>query len=159
MTTTKQTTVTNPIPEEYKGGVPYLNVHDAKAALAFYREAFGADVRIEIPRQGDKIAHAEFRIGAAVFMLRDEYPEYRFRSPRTIGGTPVNLLVFVPDVEAFAERAIAAGASVIRPVEMQFHGDLQVELEDPFGHSWFFTSRVAHMDETELKETAAAVNL
>lgn len=151
--------MTNPIPEEYKSGVPYLNVHDAKAALAFYRQAFDADVRIEIPRQGGKIAHAEFRIGDAVFMLRDEYPEYRFRSPKAIGGTPINLMVFMADVEAFAERAVAAGARVVRPVEMQFHGDLQVELEDPFGHSWFFASRVVHMDEAELKETASAVNL
>ncbi|MFF0245390.1 hypothetical protein ACWEU6_25255 [Streptosporangium sandarakinum] len=68
-------------------------------------------------------------------------------------------MVFVTDVETFAERAIAAGARVIRPVEMQFHGDLQVELENPFGRSWFLTSRVAHMDEAELKETASAVTL
>ncbi|WP_245627543.1 VOC family protein [Actinomadura oligospora] len=114
---------------------------------------------IEIPRQGGKIAHAEFRIGDAVFMLRDEHPEYRFRSPRTIGGTPVNFLVFVPDVEALTERATAAGAQVIRPVEMQFHGDLQAELEDPFGHSWFLTTRVADMNAHELQETASAVNL
>lgn len=92
-------------------------------------------------------------------MLRDEYPEYNFRSPQTIGGTPINLMVFVPDVEALAEQAIAAGARVIRPVEMQFHGDMQVELEDPFGHSWFFTTRVAEMDAQQLKDTAAAVNL
>ncbi|WP_432930488.1 VOC family protein [Microbispora sp. CA-135349] len=151
--------MTDPIPQEYKGGVPYLNVHDAKAAIDFYRRAFGAEVSIEIPRQGDKIAHAEFRIGEAVFMLRDEYPEYRFRSPKTIGGTPVNLLVFVPDVETFAERAIAAGARVIRPLEMQFHGDLQVEVEDPFGHSWFFASRVTDMNAQELKEAASAVDL
>ncbi|GIH61541.1 VOC family protein [Microbispora siamensis] len=151
--------MTNPIPQEYKGGVPYLNVHDAKAAIDFYRRAFGAEVSIEIPRQGGKIAHAEFRIGEAVFMLRDEYPEYHFRSPKTIGGTPVNLLVFVPDVETFAERAVAAGARVIRPLEMQFHGDLQVEVEDPFGHSWFFASRVTDMTAQELKEAASAVDL
>ena len=150
---------TNPVPEEYKGGVPYLNVHDAKAAIQFYRTAFGADVKIEIPRQDGKVAHAEFWIGEAVFMLRDEYPEYNFRSPRTIGGSPVNLMVFVPDVEALAERATASGASVIRPLEMQFHGDLQVELEDPFGHSWFFTSRATDMNAQELQEAAEAVRL
>ncbi|MEU6407162.1 VOC family protein [Microbispora sp. NPDC046933] len=151
--------MTNPIPREYKGGVPYLNVHDARAAIDFYKRAFGAEVSIEIPRQGGKIAHAEFRIGEAVFMLRDEYPEYRFRSPKTIGGTPVNLLVFVPDVETFAERAIAAGARVIRPLEMQFHGDLQIEVEDPFGHSWFFASRVTDMNAQELQEAASTVDL
>ncbi|MFC7220896.1 VOC family protein [Streptomyces polyrhachis] len=151
--------MTNPVPAAYKSAVPYLNVHDARAALDFYRAAFGAEVSVEIPRQGGKVAHAELRIGEAVFMLRDEYPEYRFRSPRTVGGTPVNLLVFVPDVESFAQRAVAAGARVIRPVAMQFHGDLQVELEDPFGHSWFFTTRVADMDERELREAASAVDL
>ncbi|MFE6307063.1 VOC family protein [Nocardiopsis sp. NPDC057823] len=151
--------MTNPVPEEYKGGVPYLNVHDAEAAIAFYQEAFGAELRIRIPRQGGKVAHAEFRIGEAVFMLRDEYPEYDFRSPRTLGGSPVNLMVFVPDVEALAERAAASGARIVRPVEMQFHGDLQVELEDPFGHSWFFAGRVAEMSARELTETATAVGL
>ncbi|WP_019634165.1 VOC family protein [Actinomadura atramentaria] len=141
----------NAIPEEYKGGVPYLNVHDATTAIGFYRKAFGADIRIEIPRRGGKVAHAEFRIGDAVFLLRDEYPEYHFRSPRAIGGTPVDLLVFVPDVYALTERAVAAGARIVRPVEKQFHGDLlQVELEDPFGHSWFFTSRVRDVTAASL---------
>ncbi|WP_331773107.1 VOC family protein (plasmid) [Embleya sp. NBC_00888] len=151
--------MTNPVPERFKAGVPYLNVHDAKAAIGFYRDAFGAQVGIEIPRHDGKVAHAEFKIGDALFMLRDEYPEYRFHSPRTIGGTPVNLLVYVPDVDTLAERAAAAGARVVRPVEMQYHGDRQVELEDPFGHSWFFTTRVADMTPEELKATAAAVNL
>jgi PhnB protein len=149
----------NPIPEQYRGGVPYLNVHDARAAVAFYQDAFGAELVVEIDRQGDKIAHAEFRIGDATFMLRDEYPEYGFRSPKTLGGTPVNLLIYVPDVNTLTERAVAAGARVIRPVEMQFHGDLMVELEDPFGHSWFFASRVQDMTPDELKQSASAANL
>ncbi|MGK5673332.1 VOC family protein [Micromonospora sp. URMC 106] len=149
----------NPIPAEYKGGVPYLNVHDAKAAIAFYQKAFNAELVVEIPRQGGKIAHAELRIGSAVFMIRDEYPEYQFRSPKTIGGTPINLLIYVSDVNAITEQAVAAGARVVRPVEMQFHGDLMVELEDPFGHSWFFASRVQDMTPDELKHSASVANL
>lgn len=148
-----------PVPEQYKGGVPYLNVHDAKAAVAFYQKAFGAELVVEIPRHGGKVAHAEFRLGEAVFMVRDEYPEYGFHSPRTLGGTPVNLLIYVPDVNAIADRATAAGAKLIRPVEMQFHGDLMAEVEDPFGHSWFFASRVRDMTPDELQQSAAAADL
>ncbi|HEX6500124.1 MAG TPA: VOC family protein [Micromonosporaceae bacterium] len=147
------------IPEQYKGGVPYLNVHDGKAAVAFYQKAFGAELIVDISRHGGKLAHAEFRIGDAVFMVRDEYPEYGFRSPTTLGGTPVNLLIYVPDVKAITERAAAAGAKVIRPAEMQFHGDLMAELEDPFGHSWFFATRVQDMTPDELQQRAAAANL
>jgi len=149
----------SPVPDQYRGGVPYLNVHDAKAAIVFYQKAFGAKLIVEIRRQGDKIAHAEFRLGDAIFMLRDEYPEYGFRSPATLGGTSVNLLIYVSDVHAIAARAVAAGAQIIRPVEMQFHGDLMVELEDPFGHSWFFASRVRDMSTEELKQSAEAANL
>ncbi|MEU8897265.1 VOC family protein [Nocardia sp. NPDC048505] len=139
--------------------MPYLNVHDGAAAVKFYEEAFGAHIVIEIPRHDGKLAHAEFRIGDAVFMLRDEYADYGFRSARELGGTPVNLMVFVPDTAALTERAVAAGATIVRPVEMQFHGDLQSELLDPFGHSWFLTTRVAEMTADELHETAEAVSL
>ena len=149
--------IQTPVP--YESVVPYLNVLDADAAVAFYEEAFGADVVVSLRRHGGKVAHAELRIGAATFMLRDEYPEYRFLSPSTIGGTAVNLLVYVPDVEQFARRASDAGAIVIRPVEKQFHGDLMVELEDPYGHSWFFATRIEPMTTDDLRDNAAAAQL
>jgi len=147
----------DPIP--YRGAVPYLNVKGGKEAVAFYRKAFGAEEVVSLEREGGLLAHAELRIGEAVFMVREEYPEYGFLSPQTIGGTPVNLLVYVPDVRALAARAMAAGATVIRPVERQFHGDLMTELKDPFGHSWFFATRVEPMTPESIREAAAQARL
>lgn len=146
-------------PIAYRGAVPYLNVEDGWAAVEFYCNAFGAEKVVSLARTGGALAHAELRIGEAVFMVREEYPEYGYLGPRAIGGTPVNLLVYVPDVRAFAERAIAAGATVVRPVEMQFHGDLMTELEDPFGHSWFFASRVEPMTVEQIREAAERAGL
>lgn len=146
-------------PIAYRAVVPYLNVKGGKAAVAFYRDAFGAEEVISLEREGGLLAHAELRIGEAVFMVREEYPEYGYLSPTTIGGTPVNLLVYVPDVRSFAERAVAAGATVVRPVEMQFHGDLMTELRDPFGHSWLFATRVEPMTVESTREAAARAKL
>jgi PhnB protein len=92
-------------------------------------------------------------------MVREEYPEYHFLSPSTVGGTAVNLLVYVEDVRAFTDRAVAQGATVVRPVSEQFHGDLQSELTDPFGHSWFFSTRMREMSPEELRRQAAAARL
>ncbi len=139
--------------------IPYLNVRDGWEALEFYRAAFGAEAQTTIEREGGRLAHADVSISGARFMLRHRYPEYGFRSPDEIGGTPVNLFVYVEDVAAFFERATAAGAKVIRPVEPQFHGDLMTELEDPFGHSWFFVQHVADMTPDELKRKAQEVGL
>jgi PhnB protein len=146
-------------PIAYRAVVPYLNVRDGWAAIRFYKDAFGAEEVVSLERQGGVLAHAELRIGEAVFMVREEYPEYGYLSPQTIGGAPVNLLVYVPDVRAFAERAAAQGAEVIRPVEMQFHGDLMTELKDPFGHSWFFATRVEPMTVEKTREKAAQAGL
>src|SRR3954469_16049468 len=86
------------IPEEYSGATPYLCVTDAAKALEFYQRAFGAREVMRMPTSDGKIAHAEIRIGAAPIMLADEHPEMNFRSPRSLGGSPVNIVVYVNDV-------------------------------------------------------------
>ena len=139
--------------------IPYLNVRNAPAAIEFYKQAFGAVVLNTIERTGGLIAHADISIEGARFMMREEYPEYNFRSPETLGGTPINLFVYVSDVDAFFQRAKAAGAKVIRPVEEQFHGDRMTELEDPFGHSWFFATHHTDMTKEELRAQAAKAGL
>lgn len=146
-------------PIAYRAAVPYLNVKGGHAAVEFYRKAFGATEVLRLERQGGLLAHAELRIGDAVFMVREEYPEYGYLSPQTIGGTPVNLLVYVPDVHALHAQAVAAGATVVRPVEMQFHGDLMTELRDPFGHSWFFATRVQPMTTETIQHAATQARL
>jgi PhnB protein len=110
----------NPIPEEYRGAVPYLSVKNAASAIEFYKKAFGAREVMRMPQADGKIGHAELRIGDAPIMLADEFPEMNFLSPQSIGGTPVNILIYVTDVDQLVEQAVAAGAKLVRPVADQF---------------------------------------
>ncbi len=146
--------MTQPIPTEYRGATPYLCVKDAARALEFYKKAFGAKETMRMP-QGDKIGHAEIRIGDAPVMLADEFPDMGFRSPQALGGSPVNILVYVEDVDRFVERAVKAGAKVTRPVADQFYGDRLGCVDDPFGHSWSFATHVEDVSPDEMKRRMA----
>lgn len=126
---------------------PYLTVHDARAALAFYAEAFGAqEVQRVLMGPADSpdsvVGHAEFRIGAATFYLSDEFPEMGVVSPRTLGGTTVALHVELAEVDAAYRRAIDAGATVISEPAHQPHGARHGMLVDPFGHRWMLSQQV-----------------
>ena len=145
-----------PIPEEYRGATPYLCVDDGTRALGFYQKAFGAKEIMRMETPDGKISHAEIRIGDAPIMLADEHPEVHFRSPRSIGGTPVNIVVYVNDVDALVKQAGAAGARVVRPPADQFYGDRIATLEDPFGHSWSFATHIEDVSPEEMHKRAAA---
>jgi PhnB protein len=144
-----------PIPDEYRGATPYLCVKGGVSAIDFYKKAFGAREMMRIPMD-DKIGHAELRIGEALFMLADEFPEMNFRSPQSLGGTPVNIVIYVEDVDSLVRQAESAGAKVLRPPADQFYGDRMARLEDPFGHSWSFATHVEDVSPEELEERAAA---
>ena len=146
---------TTPVPAALSSAIPYLNVTDGEGAISFYEQAFGASLEAKFPRPGGKLGHAQMRIGQALFMFRDEYAEMGFMSPATVGGAPLNILVYVEDVHSFIRRASAAGAKVVRPVEEQFHGDLMATLEDPFGYSWFFATHVEDLGPDELERRSA----
>ncbi len=105
---------------------------------------------------GGRIMHAEVTIGAAPIMLSDEWPEMGFRGPEALGGSPVQLYVYVEDVDALAERAVAAGATALGPVGDQFYGDRTVQLKDPFGHLWSFATHIEDVPEDELRRRAEA---
>src|SRR5690606_34489781 len=124
------------IPEGYHSLTPYLAVDDGARAIAFYQEAFGASEVMRMARPNGKVGHAELQIGDSRIMLADEYPDMGFRSPKTYGGSPVGLHLYVEDVDAVARRAVAAGAKELRPVKDQFYGDRTGSFEDPFGHVW-----------------------
>jgi PhnB protein len=143
------------IPEDYRGATPYLCVQGAARAIDFYIEAFGARESMRMPQPDGRIGHAEIRIGSAPIMLADEFPEIGFRSPKTFGGSSVNLLVYVENVDALAARAEAAGATIKRPVADQFYGDRVVVLEDPFGHSWSFATHIEDVSPDEMRRRAA----
>ena len=148
-----------PIPDGYPRVSPYLCVNGANAALDFYRSVFGATERMRMPAPDGKIGHAELQIGDSVIMLSDEYPEMGIRSPRAIGGSPVTISVYVEDVDAVFNRAVAAGATSLRAVENQFYGDRSGQFEDPFGHRWSVATHVEDVSPDEMaKRAASAMN-
>jgi PhnB protein len=140
------------IPDGYRGATPYLCVKDAAKALDFYKKAFGASELMRMGEPGGKIGHAEIKIGEAIIMLADEFPDYGYLSPQSIGGTPVSMMIYVEDVDGFVNKAVAAGATVMRPVEDQFYGDRSAQLEDPFGHRWHFATHIEDVSPDEMKK-------
>src|SRR5215472_17466936 len=109
-----------PIPEGYHTATPYLIVKDAARAIEFYKKAFGATELMRMPGPGGKIGHAEIKIGDSPIMLADELPGMGFRSPESLGGSPISILLYVEDVDVVFNEALAAGAKVQRPVADQF---------------------------------------
>jgi PhnB protein len=146
----------NAIPEGYEGATPYLIVKGAANALEFYKKAFGATEIMRMPAPGGTVGHAEINIGRAIIMLADECPEMNHRSPQSFGGTPVSMLMYVEDVDAFVKRAVAAGAKAVTPVENKFYGDRSGSLEDPFGHQWHFATHVEDVPPDEMAKRAGA---
>ena len=129
----------------------YLTVSDANAAIDFYKEAFGAEEMFRLTEPNGKVGHADLRIGNTVLMLSDEYPEYNAFSPQTIGGSPMRIHLDVADVDAFAARALAAGATVVRPIEDQFYGARSGHLADPFGYTWVVSTHQRDVPIDELQ--------
>jgi PhnB protein len=144
------------IPEGYEGATPYLVIKGAASALEFYRKAFGATEIMRMPAPGGTIGHAEIKIGKAIIMLADEFPDMDYKSPQAYGGTPVSIMIYVPDVDRFVQRAVDAGAKIVRPVENKFYGDRGASLEDPFGHQWHFATHVEDVPPDEMEKRAQA---
>lgn len=144
------------IPEDYPRVVPYLHIDGAGAAIDFYTEVLGATERMRMPGDtADTIGHAELQIGDALIMLADEAPDMDIRGPKTVGGTPVTICLYVDDVDVVMERATSAGARILRPVENQFYGDRTGTFEDPFGHHWSVMTHVEDVDPDEMQRRMA----
>jgi PhnB protein len=118
----------------------HMTVHDAKAAIDFYVKAFGAVELFRLVEPAGRVGHAEIRIGDMVLMMNDEYPDFGARSPGAIGGSPVAFHIVVPDADAAVERAAAAGATLVRPVQDQFYGDRSGMVACPFGYRCFLAA-------------------
>jgi len=139
-----------PIPEGYHSVTPYLCIKGASAAIEFYKNAFGAKELMRMPAPGDKIGHAEIQIGDSHVMLADEFPEMGFLSPQSVGGSPVMMHLYVEDVDATANKAVAAGAKVTKPVADQFYGDRSGQIRDPFGHNWYVSTHKEDVTPDEI---------
>jgi PhnB protein len=144
-----------PIPDGYPRVTPYLHVDGASKAIEFYRTVFGAKERMRLAAPGGRIGHAELEIGSSMIMLADEHPEMNVRGPKSVGGTPVTVLVYVEDVDRAFERALTAGAKELRPVQNQFYGDRSGQFEDPFGHQWNVATHVEDVSPDEMAKRAA----
>lgn len=145
-----------PVPEGYPRVIPYLSVHDANAAIEFYRRVFGATERMRMPTPDGKIGHAELEFGDSLIMLADVFPDMGGQTPKSIGGTPVTVMTYVEDVDEVFGRAIAAGATAERQVEDQFYGDRAGQFVDPFGHKWFVATHIEDVPPEEMEKRAAA---
>lgn len=138
----------DPVPAGYHSVTPYLAVDGAAQAIEYYKAAFGAEEVLRMP-MGDRIGHAEIRIGDSHVMLADEFPDMGHLGPKARGGTTVGLMIYLPDVDAAFDRAIAAGGTVSRSVEDQFYGDRTGTLVDPFGHQWTLAT---HVEDVSIEE-------
>lgn len=145
------------IPDGFEGATPYLCIRDAARAIEFYQQAFGATEVMRLVQPDGRVGHAEIKIGNALVMLADEFPEMGFRSPQALGGSPVTIHVYVADVDAAARQALAAGAQELRPVQDQFYGDRSGQFEDPFGHRWSLATHQEDVSPEEMKRRAAAL--
>jgi PhnB protein len=144
------------IPEGYHSVTPYLIFSGAGDAIAFYKRALGAEEVMRMADPGGRIQHAEIKIGDSRIMLADEHPEIQALSPKTVGGSPVSIHLYVEDVDTAVEHAVAAGAKLIRPVADQFYGDRLGGIEDPFGYRWFIATHKEDLSMDEIRRRAAA---
>ena len=147
-----------PIPEGYTSVTPYLLVAGGAAALDFYQKAFGARVLFRMPGPDGTLGHAEMQLGSARIMLADEKPGMGHKGPRTLGGSPVGLMLYVENVDAVVARAAAAGARVVEPVTDKFYGDRMGSLEDPFGHLWYVATHIEDVSPQEMERRMAALH-
>ena len=146
-----------PIPDGYHTVTPYLIIQGAAGAIEFYKKAFGAKELMRIPGPGGKVGHAEIQIGDSRIMLADEHPEMGAKAPGSFGGSPVGLMLYVEDVDARFNRAVAAGAKVHRPLADQFYGDRSGTVTDPFGHQWTIGTHKEDVSPEELDRRMKAM--
>jgi PhnB protein len=145
------------IPEGYHSVTPYLVIKGAGDAIDYYKKAFGATELFRMEHKG-KVGHAEIKIGDSPIMLADEHPEMGYVGPKTIGGTPVSLMIYVDDVDTVYPRAIAEGGVEVKALQDQFYGDRSGTLTDPFGHVWTIATHKEDVSPEEMDRRAAAAH-
>ena len=135
---------------------PMLAYPDAAAAIDFYKKGFGATELTRLNDQDGKVSHCELVIGEARIMVADKYPGYN-QTPVELGGSTVVLNLYVADADAFVDRAVAAGAKLLKPVENQFYGDRAGRIEDPFGYVWIIATHITDVTVDDLQVRYASL--
>ena len=139
------------IPPGYHSISPVISVRDAAKAIEFYKQAFGAEEIMRMTGPNGEIGHAELHIGDSSFSISDENPEWGNLSPQTLGGSPIRISLYVPDVDATVETALKAGAKIVNPISDQFYGERSGRIEDPFGHYWIISTMKFTMPVEEMQ--------
>jgi PhnB protein len=147
-----------PIPEGYHSVTPYLIIEGAGEAIEFYKKAFGAKELFRFPTPDGKVGHAEMKIGDSPIMLADAYPAMGYKSPKSLGGSPVSLMLYVEDIDTVFNQAVEAGATVKEAVTDKFYGDRSGSLIDPFGHVWHVATHKEDVSMEEMEKRAKAAS-
>ena len=147
-----------PIPEAYHTVTPYLIIEGAAEAIEFYKQAFGAKELFRFAAPGGKIGHAEIKIGDSPIMLADAYPDMGYNGPKSLGGSPVSLMIYVENVDTVFNQAVQAGATVKEAVSDKFYGDRIGSLIDPFGHVWHVSTHKEDVSLEEMEKRAKAAS-
>jgi uncharacterized glyoxalase superfamily protein PhnB len=129
----------------------YLRMKDAAKAIDFYQRAFGASEKFRLCEPSGRVGHAELDFGGTTLMLSDEFPEYGIRGPESLGGTTLTIHLHVDDADALIRRAVAAGATVVRPATDQFYGERSGTVRDPFGHEWNIGHEIEKLSAAEMQ--------
>lgn len=136
----------------------YLRMRDAAKAIAFYEQAFGAVEKYRLSEPGGRVGHAELDFGGTTLMLSDEFPEFGIAGPQTLGGTTLSIHLHVDDADAVIARAVAAGATVVRPAADQFYGERSGTVRDPFGHEWNVGHEIEKVTPEEMQRRYDAMS-
>jgi len=130
---------------------PYICVRGAAEAIDFYVAAFGAVEAYRLAEPDGKIGHAELLFGDSILMISEEYPDFGAKAPGAFGGSPVALSLATPDCDAAVARAVAAGATLLRPAKDEFHGNRAAMVACPFGYRWSLTTQIEAVSPEEMQ--------
>jgi PhnB protein len=151
-----------PVPAQYGSATPHLIVSPCSEALDFYAKAFGAKVLGKMEGPGGILMHAEMKIGDSIVMLADEQPAMPGQSdrktPKNAGATTGGVMLYVKDVDALFERAVAAGGTAAMPPQDMFWGDRYGQIEDPFGHVWAIATHQRDVTMREMKKAMSQMS-
>ena len=130
----------------------YISIRGCSDAIEFYKKVFGATVKLRLSMPDGKVAHAELEIEGSLLMMAEENPDWGTKSPATLGGNPVTIGLYVPDVDKTFQKAIDAGASIIMPVKDEFYGDRTGQVLDPFGYKWMIATHQENVSQEEMQK-------
>jgi len=153
---TQHTTEVKPIPQGYHAVTPFIIVDDPSRALEFYEKALGAKIISKMEIAPGEIIHAEFKVGDSIIMMAGNNPEMHLK-PQIGEFRSVSFMVYVPDVDKAAEKALKAGMKMMKEVRDQFYGDRTGTFEDPFGHVWTLGTHIEDLSPEEVLKRAEKV--